>query len=66
MLGLGVIFFRVEKRVGVELLIVFRKLVKVGDKLFSILFIFIVEFINVNENCFYYKYLNIIFNLIFK
>lgn len=49
MLGLGVIFFRVEKRVGVELLIVFRKLVKVGDKLFSILFIFIVEFINVNE-----------------
>lgn len=66
MLGLGVIFFRVEKRVGVELLIVFRKLVKVGDKLFSILFIFIVEFLNFNENCFYYKYLNIIFNLIFK
>lgn len=46
MLGLGVIFFRVEKRVGVELLIVFRKLVKVGDKLFSIYFLLIIFYVN--------------------
>lgn len=66
MLGLGVIFSRAEKRAGAELLIVFRKSAKVGDKSPSTLSISIVEPTNVNENCFYHKHLNTTFNSIFK
>lgn len=49
MLGLGVIFSRAEKRAGAELLIVFRKSAKVGEKSPSTLSISIVEPTNVNE-----------------
>lgn len=50
MLGLGVIFSRAEKRAGAELLTVFRKSAKVGDKSLSTLSISIVEPTNFNEN----------------
>lgn len=50
MLGLGVIFSRAEKRAGAELLTVFRKSAKVGDKSLSSLSISIVGPMNFNEN----------------